>query len=32
MQKLKYITIALAGLAVGLIMEINMTEPEDRIL
>lgn len=32
MQKLKYITIALAGLAVGLIMGINMAEPEDRIL
>ena len=32
MQKLKYITIALVGLVVGLIIGINTAEPEDRIL
>ena len=32
MQKFKYIIIALAGLVIGLITGINITEPEDRIL
>ena len=32
MQKFKYITIALVGLVVGLIIGTNVAEPEDRIL
>lgn len=32
MQKFKYITIALVGLAVGLVIGINTAESEDRIL
>lgn len=32
MQELKYIAVALIGLAIGLIIGINKAEPKDQIL